>query len=143
MVGTNASQLRFMHQRRDAAAQLFSGLFEASTFVDLGRLPELFCGFARRPGEGPTRYPVACAPQAGASASIFLLLQSCLGLTVEAQECRVRCNWPILPAAIDEVRIRNLAVAKGQVDLTFRRYGHDVSVSIARREGEVETVVTK
>ena len=128
---------------RDAAAQLLTGLFDATSFVDLSRLPELFCGFSRRKGEGPTRYPVACAPQTWASASVFLLLQACLGLTVEAQECRVRCSWPILPATIDEVRIRNLAVGKGQVDLTFRRDDHDVSMSIARREGEVETVVTK
>ena len=128
---------------RDAAAQLLTGLFDASAFVDLSRLPELFCGFPRRKGEGPTRYPGACAPQTWASASIFLLLQACLGLTVEAHACRVRCSWPILPAAIDEVRIRNLAVGKGQVDLTFSRHDHDVSISIARREGEVETVVTK
>ena len=128
---------------RDAAAQLLTGLFDASSFVDQSRLPELFCGFPRRQGEGPTLYPVACAPQTWASASVFLLLQACLGLTVEAPECRVRCTWPILPAAIDEVRIRNLAVAKGQVDLTFRRFGHDVSMNIARRQGEVETVVTK
>jgi glycogen debranching enzyme len=128
---------------RDAAAQLFTGLFDASSFVDLSRLPELVCGFPRRPGEGPTLYPVACAPQTWASAAVFLLLQGCLGLSVEAHERRVRCSWPILPAAIDEVRIRNLAVASGQVDLTFRRYADDVSVSIARREGEVETVVTK
>ena len=128
---------------RDASAQLLTGLFEASSFVDLSRLPELFCGFRRRPGEGPTRYPVACAPQTWASASVFMLLQACLGLTVEAQEGRVRCSWPILPPAIDEVRVRNLVVGQGQVDLTFRRYDHDVSMSIARREGEVETVVTK
>ncbi len=119
------------------------GRYSASAFVDLSRLPELFCGFPRRPGEGPTRYPLACAPQTSASASVFLLLQACLGLTIEGEECRVRCSWPILPPAIDEVRIRNLAVGKGQVDLTFRRYDHDVSMSIARREGEVETVVTK
>ena len=119
---------------RDAAAQLLTGLFDASAFVDLSRLPELFCGFPRRPGEGPTRYPLACAPQTSASASVFLLLQACLGLTIEGEECRVRCSWPILPPAIDEVRIRNLAVGKGQVDLTFRRYDHDVSMSIARRE---------
>ena len=77
---------------RDAAAQLLTGLFDASSFVHLSRLPELFCGFQRRPGEGPTLYPVACAPQTWASASVFLLLQACLGLTVEAQECRVRCS---------------------------------------------------
>ena len=128
---------------RDAAAQLLTGLFDASSVADLNRLPELFCGFPRRKGEGPTNYPVACAPQTWASASVFLLLQACLGLTVEAHEGRVRCSWPILPVAIDEVCVRNLAVGQGQVDLTFRRYDHDVSMSIARREGEVETVVTK
>ena len=35
---------------------------------DLHRMPELFCGFAREPGEGPTLYPVACAPQAWSAA---------------------------------------------------------------------------
>ena len=128
---------------RDAASQLFTGLFDASSFVDLNRLPELFCGFPRRPGEGPPLYPVACTPQTWASAAVFALLQGCLGLSVEAHERWVRCSWPILPAAIDEVRIRNLVVARGEVDLTFRRYDDDVSVSIARRKGEIETIVTK
>jgi len=58
------------------AAKLFSGLFDASVFFDLHRLPELFCGFRRRAGESPTLYPVSCAPQAWASAAVFLLLQS-------------------------------------------------------------------
>ena len=48
-------------------------------FVDLHRLPELFCGFPRRPGEGPTLYPVACAPQAWAAGAVFMLLQAALG----------------------------------------------------------------
>src|SRR5262249_12613354 len=48
---------------KNAAVRVLNGLFEASTFVDLHRLPELFCGFIRRPGEGPTLYPVACSPQ--------------------------------------------------------------------------------
>ena len=43
---------------------IFSGLFEAACYMDLRRLPELFCGFQRMRGKGPTLYPVACTPQA-------------------------------------------------------------------------------
>jgi hypothetical protein len=44
---------------------VFNGLFDAATYMDLRRLPELFCGFRREKGRGPTLYPVACAPRHG------------------------------------------------------------------------------
>ena len=48
------------------ALTITSGLFEASRSFDLHRMPELFCGFNRRPGEGPTLYPVdLCAAGLG------------------------------------------------------------------------------
>ena len=65
-----------------------TGLFDASLFFDLHRLPELFCGFHRRPGESPTHYPVSCAPQAWASGSALLLLQASLNLRVLGAESR-------------------------------------------------------
>ena len=52
---------------RAEAARIFRGLFEASTYIDLKRLPELFCGFPRLRSHGPTFYPVACSPQAWAA----------------------------------------------------------------------------
>ena len=52
---------------RREAAKIFEGIFAASTFVDLRRLPELFCGFPRQLTQGPTSYPVACNPQAWAA----------------------------------------------------------------------------
>src|SRR5213075_1281230 len=64
--------------------KLFSALFNASIFTELHRLPELYCGFRRQPGEGPTLYPVACSPQAWASGSLFMMLQASLGLTLDA-----------------------------------------------------------
>ncbi len=58
---------------------------EASCHVEMNRLPELFCGFHRRPEtSGPTLYPVACSPQAWAAGSVFMLVQACLGLTIDA-----------------------------------------------------------
>src|SRR5690606_33671327 len=60
----------------EALAIVLTGLFDAAQAVDLYRLPELFCGFPRREGEGPTSYPVACIPQAWSSATVFALLGS-------------------------------------------------------------------
>jgi glycogen debranching enzyme len=48
--------------RKRSIETLFEGLFSAATYMDLGRLPELFCGFKRQRGYGSTLYPVACLP---------------------------------------------------------------------------------
>ena len=58
----------------EEALKVMTGLFNASLFDPLHRLPELFCGFDRMPGHGPTLYPVACSPQAWAAGAVFLLL---------------------------------------------------------------------
>ena len=64
---------------KDLALRITSGLLDLSSEVMLHRLPELICGFGRRPGKGPTLYPVACSPQAWAAGSVFMVLQACLG----------------------------------------------------------------
>jgi glycogen debranching enzyme len=129
---------------KQQASQIFSGLLDASAFVDLYRLPELFCGFARRPDEGPTLYPVACLPQSWAAAAVFLLLQACIGLRILAPKARVAFLDPVLPPSVDVVQIRNLQVGPASVDLMLRRHAEDVSVNVlARRHGDVKVVVEK
>jgi glycogen debranching enzyme len=125
------------------AAHLLTGLFEAGTYFDLNRLPELFCGFDRDPGEGPTPYPVACAPQAWAAGSVFMLLQACLGLNVNGRDRQVWFVQPTLPAFLKEVRIVNLAVGEATVDLLLVRHGDDVGVNVLGRIGNLEVTVTK
>ena len=107
------------------------------------RLPELFCGFERRPGKAPTNYPVACSPQAWASGAVFLILQSCLGPTIKAPESRIYLVRPSLPESIQEIEIRNLRVNDAVVKLRITRYDHSVSVDIAERNGHVEIVCIK
>jgi glycogen debranching enzyme len=128
---------------KESGAQMMLSLFEAVLFVDLYRLPELFCGFTRRQGEGPTLYPVACAPQSWASASVFLMLQSCLGLVIQGHPPQIRLLHPVLPQGLEEVTLRNLRVGQGSADLHFLRTSGDVAVSILRREGPMEIVVVK
>ena len=127
----------------EMAGRVMTGLFDASIFVEMHRLPELFCGFKRRPGEGPTLYPVACAPQSWASAAVFLLLQSSLGLHVDAPRRRIVFTRPMLPAYLERVTLDGLTVGKGSVDLVLQRYGDDVTVSVARRQGHVEVLTLK
>jgi len=128
---------------KDNALRVFGGFFDASVFVNLHRLPELFCGFVRRQGTGPTLYPVACSPQAWAAGSVLLFLQACLGLRVEADKPRVSLHLPTLPSFLRRVTLRRLKVGGAAVDLVFERHGDDVGVNVLRRDGPVEITVTK
>jgi glycogen debranching enzyme len=126
---------------KQAAARILAGLFDASLFVDHHRLPELMCGFDRRPGEGPTLYPVACSPQAWASGAPFLLLQAVLGLTVQAARARVCFRRPMLPEFLNEISLCNLRVADSAVDVVIRRHGREVTVHVTHRDGPADVVV--
>jgi glycogen debranching enzyme len=110
---------------RDGAAGLLSDMFQTAVKFDM-RLPELFCGFERRPGEPPIAYPVACLPQAWASGSVFMMVQACLGLTIDGWRGEIHVDRPRLPAGIDRLTVRQLAVGEARVDLTFMRIGERV-----------------
>ena len=127
---------------RTAAARLLSELFDASVHFGT-RLPELYCGFPRRPGEPPVGYPVACLPQAWSSGSVFMLLQACLGLSIDAAERLVEIDRPELPADIDRLTIRNLAVADTTIALCFERVGGRVAVAPLARPPESVRVLVR
>jgi glycogen debranching enzyme len=131
------------YQLRDLVLRPLEGLFAASLFFDLHRLPELFCGFARRPGEGPTLYPIACAPQAWAAGSVFLFLQACLGIDVDGHRRQVSFTHPVLPESLPQLRISNLRIGDGAVDLLIENHPHDVGITVLRRRGSVGVVVVK
>jgi glycogen debranching enzyme len=126
---------------KEAVNEIFHGMFDAATYMDLHRLPELFCGFQRPRSRGPTRYPVACTPQAWASAAPFCLLQAALGLETHPAAGEVRLTNPSLPKFLREVTIRDLRVGDGSVDVTVRRDGAGVSVSVLRTKGPIEVAV--
>ncbi len=112
---------------REGVVSLTSGLFETANDF-LMRLPELFCGFPRSPGEPPVAYPVACLPQAWAAGSVFMALQACLGLSVDGLTGEVRINDPRLPIGIDRLSVDGLRVGGSKVDLLFERVGRKVEV---------------
>jgi glycogen debranching enzyme len=123
---------------KDLPCKILTGLFDASIFLESHRLPELFCGFSRSRGQGPTLYPVACAPQAWAAGAVYMMLQSCLGISVQAAESRICLSYPCLPESLQAVRIRNLCVGGNSIDLEVVRNAQSVSVDILRRTGTVQ-----
>ncbi|MDQ2941773.1 MAG: amylo-alpha-1,6-glucosidase [Chloroflexota bacterium] len=127
---------------QEHAIQILAGMFDASIHVDLARLPELFCGFSRRVGEGPTLYPVACSPQAWASAAVFMLLQACLGLEIDGVRGRVTLAHARLPAFVDDLQLHRLRVGDGSVDLLLTRQEGSVGVNVLHRDGSVEVAAT-
>lgn len=130
-----------MHRygRKDGVIAVLQSLFNASVFMNLHRLPELYCGFPRRASEGPTLYPVACNPQAWASSAILLLLQSALGIDIDAHTKTVYFAHPRLPPFLKEVLIKNLRIGNdNSIDLWLRRHHNDVSVNVVQRTGDIK-----
>jgi glycogen debranching enzyme len=125
----------------EIAARLMSAIFDSSRWFELNRLPELFCGFGRRPGKAPTLYPVACSPQAWSAGAAFLLLQSSIGLSIDAIRKRILLARPVLPRSLEQLRIRNLEVGDASVDLVLFRSVNGLAVAIERQHGDVEVIV--
>jgi glycogen debranching enzyme len=126
---------------KGSVEHLFKGLFDAATYMELRRLPELFCGFQRQRGRGPTLYPVACSPQAWASAAPFSLIEAALGLAFDPRRREICLRNPRLPSFLDEVTLRNLQLGESSVDVKVRRHQNDVSLEILQTHGKVQVSI--
>ncbi|HET7875923.1 MAG TPA: amylo-alpha-1,6-glucosidase, partial [Methylomirabilota bacterium] len=122
---------------------LVTALFDAGLAWEGARMPELFCGFPRVPGFGPTRYPVACSPQAWAAGVPFLLLSAMLGLAPDARENRLTLIHPVLPPWLDWIEIRDLRVKDSSLDFVVSRGSQAAAVELLARRGDAELVVER
>ncbi|HSH89936.1 MAG TPA: amylo-alpha-1,6-glucosidase [Ramlibacter sp.] len=123
------------------AMRLFASTFDGSLHFDAHRLPELFCGFPRRPGASPILYPVACSPQAWAAATVFGMLEACLGLELHAGRSEIVLRAPRLPAFIDWIRITGLGLPGASADLLLQRYERNVGIEVVRKDPLVQVTV--
>ncbi len=112
------------------AALLTTGLFDASLFIPFQRLPELFCGFERRKGEGPTAYPVACSPQAWSVSAVFLLLYALLQIKINVDKKEISFHAPCLPGYLERVVVKGLRVGDLLAELIINRQQNDNQISI-------------
>jgi glycogen debranching enzyme len=111
---------------------IFEALVRATSYMDQRRLPELFCGFRRRKGRGPTLYPAACSPQAWASGTPFLVLQAMLGLEFDHAARRIVLVNPTVPAFVGDIVIRNLRLGSATADFSVHQDGGAISLQVLR-----------
>jgi glycogen debranching enzyme len=128
------------YRAKGEVTRIFRALFDAASYLDLQRLPELFCGFPRLAGRGPTSYPVACAPQAWSAGSFFALLQASLGIVQDPWKREVRFVKPTLPKFLDEVTLKGLRVGEGAVDVLIRRHGERTALEVLGTRGHVDII---
>jgi len=126
---------------REFAGRVLMSLLDLSSAVELQRLPELICGVERRAGQGPTLYPVACSPQAWAAGAVFMLLQACLGISIDAKKRRVVFDRPYLPQGIPQLSISDLRVEDCRIGLFLERDSGPARIQVTEKHGEVAVIV--
>ncbi len=128
---------------KSKVSELFTGMYEAARHSDFYRLPELFCGFRRRDNEGPVTYPVACSPQAWSSAAVYMLLQSALGIEINAVKKRIIFNNPVLPSWIQEAVISNIDLGDDTAEIRFETFQNHVGINVLSRKKGWEVISVK
>lgn len=123
--------------------KLMKSIFDASLYIELQRLPELYCGFERRLHEGPTAYPVACSPQAWSVAVVFMLLQACFKVEVNALNKTITFDKPILPEYLQQVSISNLTLSNGICGVVFNRFQNDVGFNLIQKPDDWDILIKK
>ena len=122
---------------------LAGALLDVLESVQDYRLPELFCGFKRRGFEPPVPYPVACKPQAWAAGSLFLLLKSMLGISIDLDQDHLILRTPILAGRLREIRISQLEIRGQKLDLHFHKSVDRVQVEIPRMDSGMRVLIVK
>ncbi|MGH7278250.1 MAG: amylo-alpha-1,6-glucosidase, partial [Candidatus Rokuibacteriota bacterium] len=124
-----AGFLRYGHA--DAACRIFDAVFDAAASFRNYRLPELYCGYARKESpEQPIPYPVACSPQAWAAGALPHALWNLLGLRPDAPAHRLAIVRPRLPAWLEWLEIEDVRVGDARATLRFERSGPDSTLRV-------------
>ncbi|OLF16324.1 amylo-alpha-1,6-glucosidase [Actinophytocola xanthii] len=113
-----AGLLRYAHLPGavELAQRLAGGVLDAAAAFG-GRLPELYCGFAREEFSPPVPYPTSCSPQAWAAAAPLLLVRALLGLDPHVPR-RTLSTTPRLPPSWGGITLSGLGLGPVTVDLT-------------------------
>jgi glycogen debranching enzyme len=127
----------------DSFITVATALFESVLQFENMRMPELFCGFTRVEGYGPTHYPVACAPQSWAAGVVFMLIAAMLGLTPDAADNQLTLNRPRLPGWLAWLEIRNLQLRSSTLTLRASQGQDGAAIEMLSRQGDAELVVRR
>jgi glycogen debranching enzyme len=120
----------------EEANRVARDIFEAASYFEGYRLPELYAGLPRRPGTFPVQYVGANIPQAWAAGSIFHLIQTTLGLRADAPRGRLYVA-PTLPRWLPELQLSGLRVGRARLALRFWRDGETSRWEVTEQSGDL------
>jgi glycogen debranching enzyme len=120
----------------DVAMRLVGDLLDALAIFD-DRLPELFGGHRREPGDFPVPYPTACRPQAWAAGVPLAIVALCLGLQPDVPAGIVSLN-PVLPRGLHRIEVHGISFPGGELSVAHDDDGtkvietpHNLQVELA------------
>jgi hypothetical protein len=70
-----------------------------------------------------------------------MMVQACLGMSVDGVHRRVTFDHPCLPQGIPQLWIRGLALGGSSADFLFKRRGHTVGVQVLEKNDDIEIIV--
>jgi len=126
--------------RTSEKTDVLDSLLAAANTQDQGRLPELYCGFSKEESKTPLRYPVSCAPQAWAAATIPNLIFENLGLNYNRSRNEMQVTAPHLPAGVNWLELDNLQIGEKKIRLKFLKDGGKIKVSNANPNSDLKII---
>ncbi|HEX5948167.1 MAG TPA: amylo-alpha-1,6-glucosidase [Actinomycetota bacterium] len=123
------------------ARSILDGLAAAGAFFPYARFPELFCGFSSEEVPVPVQYPVACRPQAWASAAPLLMVRTYAGLSADAPRGVLYIDRPRLPAWLHRMEILGMQVGDSRIDLVLTNNEGVTATEVPRKEGDLEVLI--
>jgi glycogen debranching enzyme len=130
-----ASGMRLAGCEREAELLARMVLEAGMAFPDR-RLPELWCGTSREPGELPDDYRNSCSPQNWAAASVFSLLNTLLGLDADSRTHRLRIS-PLSTPLFTRLEVTGLHFAGERLDFVVE----DREVKLGRVPRGMQVIV--
>lgn len=126
--------------RTSEKTDVLNALLSAANTQDQGRLPELYCGFSKEEAKIPLRYPVSCAPQAWAAATIPNLIYENLGLNYVLSRNEMQVSKPHLPQNVDWLEIDNLQAGDKKLRILFSKDAGKIKVLNTNPNSDVKII---
>ncbi len=123
------------------ARTVLDGLAAAGAFFPYARFPELFCGFSSEEVPVPVQYPVACRPQAWASAAPLLMVRTYGGLSADAPRGALYIDRPRLPSWLHRMEILGMRVGSARLDLVFTNNEGVTATEVPRKDDDLEVLI--
>jgi len=70
-----------------------------------------------------------------------MMLEACLGISINAKQQQVAFDKPCLPEVLPFVEVKDLKIGVASVNLAFWRSAEKVHVEVTNRRGDVEILL--